>query len=147
MPKVVKVLLFNILIFVICVCAFSFIYTGIYIFNRHITIDKSPVSYPGSTWTSEDGSITFVSVQHGRCEIKTEDGVVEFEITATLEGDLFLYPPGPEEIYYFDDPRIERWNWLYRGSNKFIAVVEKSTYFEKGTKIVFYRTPPTVEIA
>ncbi len=104
-------------------------------YARYVLIYKSPLDYEDSMWISEDGKISFVSNgSTGKGELKTSDGVLSFEITNSLDGGLYLYPP--EETV---NEAFEIWWWQYYGDNKFTATVENSSYFPVGTVITFYR--------
>ena len=106
----------------------------LFAYARYVLIYKSPLDYEDSMWISEDGKISFVSNgSTGKGELKTSDGVLSFEISNSLDGGLYLYPP--EEI----NEAFEIWWWQYYGDNKFTATVEKSSYFPVGTVITFYR--------
>ena len=135
--KVVLVIFFTILIlgFILCFLMFSRVrwYHG-----------KRPIDQPGSTWISEDSTITLIVSNEylgpDYLIIKVEDEMVTFEFTIGPSTQLIAYPiDAAEDGGISSDEIYEVWDGNYIFSDRFTATVEKTTYFEVGQKIKFYR--------
>jgi hypothetical protein len=72
--------------------------------------------------------------------IKVEDEVVTFEFTIGISTQLSAYPiDAAEDGGISSDEIYEVWYGDFLFSDRFTATVEKTTYFEAGQKIKFYR--------
>ena len=103
-----------------------------------------PDVQPNTKWISEDGTIEFTVsdveyVEFGdiRGTLTADDQTVEFIVDFAIDGPMFLYPTEAldQDILSVN---YEEWFCTYR-PKRFVAVVEKTTFFEVGQEIVFYR--------
>ena len=104
-----------------------------------------PDTQPNTKWVSEDGTIEFtvsdveyVELGDVRGTLTVDNQTVEFVVGFIVSGpNMFLYPTD-----YADNPysysEYEEWICTYR-PKRFVAVVEETTFFEVGQKIVFYK--------
>lgn len=107
------------------------------------TYDWKPCNQPVTSWKSEDGSIEFsVPEEGGRAPGRMLVGgdTVEFYMTNDMGNGMHLRPLEcmKKEVITQDDT-FEYWTCSFRGAKKFVATVEKTTYFKVGDKITFYR--------
>lgn len=106
----------------------------------------SPQVQPNTKWVSEDGTIEFTvsDVEYvGFGDVTgtlTVDGqTVEFVVDFIVSGpNMFLCPIDLVDNPYSIYSEYEEWVCTYR-PKRFVAVVEKTTFFEVGQEIEFYR--------
>ena len=112
---------------------------GMYIYRYE---GKRPIDQLGRSWISEDGSI-----------ILNTDENQETTGSMTIDGVEipFLFVDGQGEVIYIDsieakdrlglypEETYEKWIGDFIWKDKFTVTVEKTTYFEVGQKITFYR--------
>ena len=107
---------------------------------------KRPVDQPGSVWVSEDSNITIIVgsddvFRDSYAIVKNGDETITFlcafsGITTELE---LCSTDAREDGLTSTDEIYERWYGEVIFSDRFTATVEKTTYFEEGQKIKFYR--------
>ena len=106
----------------------------------------SPAQQPNTKWVSEDGTIVFtvndveyVSFGDVTGTLTVDNQTVEFVVDFMVSGpNMFLCPTEMLETPNGDYTDYEEWICTYRPKH-FVAVVEKTTFFEVGQEIVFYR--------
>ena len=121
------------------ICLFGVVLYGMYIYRYE---GKRPSDQPGTEWISEDESIVVhVDKNNQSTGSMTIDGV---EIP-------FLFVDGQGEVIYiysidarnrdglYPEDKYETWMGSFNRKDKFTVTVEKTTYFEVGQKITFYR--------
>ena len=133
--KTVKILLCFILcgvVFAFCSCENPFIY------KRH------PFGQPNTVWRSTDGTVEFTVPADRYCGLGTitKDGdTVEIYVTSDTGSGMYVYN---KSVFYDDfialNSELEKWHCSYKSKKRFIAEVEKTTYFEVGQKIEFTRS-------
>ena len=117
------------------------------IFSRVRWYDgQRPVDQPGSVWVSEDSNITIVVgsddvFRDSYAIVKNGDETMTFlcafnGITTELE---LCSTDAREDNIISTDEIYENWSAKVIFSDRFTATVEKTTYFEEGQKIKFYR--------
>lgn len=91
---------------------------------------------PFTTWISEDGTIEINVETYGdlTVTIKLEDETIQFN-DATFVGynHTIVMGEGDEQNKIL----VEWWSCKFKTKNKFVATIDKSTYFQEGQKIVF----------
>lgn len=106
---------------------------------------KRPDNQLGSKWISSDKSIELViksDYDHNSfCTMKFDTGETrKFFLAFDYGFGMYLYD---ESVFYTpafnDDTRYEHWNCSFINRRKFVATVEKTTFFELGQEITFYR--------
>ena len=121
------------------ICLFGVVLYGMYIYRYE---GKRPIDQLGRSWISEDGSI-----------ILNTDENQETTGSMTIDGVEipFLFVDGQGEVIYIDsieakdrlglypEETYEKWIGDFIWKDKFTVTVEKTTYFEVGQKITFYR--------
>ncbi len=109
---------------------------------------KHPMNQLGSKWLSPDKKIEFVIRSdydhHSFCNISFDNGEKKrFYLSFGKGCDLELCD---ESVIYADSvrecDRYEYWRCSFISKRKFVATVEKTTFFEVGQKITFYRVDP-----
>lgn len=135
LKKTVKILLCLILcgvVFTFCSCENVLIYT------RH------PFEQHNTVWRSSDGTVEFTVPEDRYCGLGTitKDGdTVEIYVTSDTGSGMYVYN---KSVFYDDvialNSELEKWYCSYKSKKRFIAEVEKTTYFEVGQKIEFTRS-------
>ena len=104
-----------------------------------ITYVRAPDRQPNTKWVSEDGNIVFTipdneALKPGK--IYTENGVIDVYLRFDTGVEVILYSEATD-----DGKRnaYELWKCSYRSKKRFVATVHKTTFFEIGQKIAFYR--------
>ena len=132
--KIAKGYLITVVVFFIALALY-----GMYIYRYE---GKRPIDQPGRSWISEDGSI-----------ILNTDENQETTGSMTIDGVEipFLFVDGQGEVIYiysidarnrdvlYPEDKYETWMGSFNRKDKFTVTVEKTTYFEVGQKITFYR--------
>lgn len=109
---------------------------------------KRPDNQLGSKWLSSDKSIELVIKsdydQDSICTVEFDNGETRaFYLTFDYGFGMYLYDESASYTHTFnDDTRYEHWNCSFMGKRKFVATVEKTTFFEVGQEITFYRVDP-----
>ncbi len=109
---------------------------------------KRPNNQLGSKWLSSDKSIELVirsDYDHNSfCNISFDTGEKKsFYLSFDMGYGLELYDESvisADVIHGYD--RYEHWNCSFIDKRKFVATVEKTTFFEVGQEITFYRVDP-----
>ncbi len=102
---------------------------------------KRPWDQPNTNWATEDNTITFSIDENGfgTGKIVIDGETVDIHIA---KGDAIEIVIDPLENvigdYVYGDS-IEYWAGDFYRSDRFTATVEKTTYFEVGEKLTFYR--------
>lgn len=119
------------LIFIIVVVLYG-MYINWYKGNR-------PIDQPNKKWVSEDGSIKLSTDENQRTTGSMIINGKEIEILF-LDGEGKNIHIFPIETKVRDiNDRYELWVGDFISEDKFTVTVEKTTYFEVGQKITFYR--------
>ena len=98
-----------------------------------------PTAQRSSVWISENGEILLRVNEKG-------NGTLSFKQNGTIiEYDYVDGKNYRSEIYHLTDMRTsgnhyETWKYTKVGNDKFTIEVEKTTFFEVGQQITFYRT-------
>lgn len=103
--------------------------------------ENSPAYQWGTKWESKYAR--FSSEGYFLGTLETESGSIDVQFfiykydiyVLSVEEGLNSYLLPPESGEY-----LEKWTCEYLKKDKFIAVVEETTYFEEGKEIIFYRT-------
>ena len=122
------------------ICLFGVVLYGMYIYRYE---GKRPSEQPGTDWISEDGSIKFYVDENlyatGSMNIK--DTEIPFIFSGEIRGErihIYAIEAKGREGWYPEE-RYETWRGNFKRKDKFTVTVEKTTYFEVGEKITFYR--------
>jgi hypothetical protein len=112
--------------------------------SRYPVFHKIPDDQPGSVWVSEDSTMTLMisdeDLGTNYLTAKVGNETLTFACRFGMSSSFHLCSIdvaednliSPNEIY-------ENWSAKVIFSDRFTATVEKTTYFEEGQKIKFYR--------
>ncbi len=107
---------------------------------------KRPDNQLGSKWLSSDKKIELVirrDYDHDSyCYITADNGESSSYILCFFDmgAGLYLYDKEAADMDAFNDNnRYEQWKCQPVNRRKFVVTVEKTTFFEVGQKITFYR--------
>ncbi len=111
-------------------------------------LNDYPTDQPGSKWASEDGKISFkiegvANVGYGTMLL--EDGSlidIQFYASSGTGKEIFISIPVDNGEAVKD---IEIWRGDFKHKDRFTATVKKTTYFEVGQKITFYRVDEDID--
>lgn len=105
-------------------------------------LGKRPIDQPGSSWSSQEGTITFTvdedSIGRGKMTVSGEE--IEMCFITGLGVSIEISSPDMKTIY-------EKWLGDFKNDKSFVATVNKSTYFEEGMEITFNRVDTLEETA
>ena len=111
--------------------------------NKHWRITNSINSQPNTQWISEDGTIVFNVDPNGKSTgtMYIGEDNFDFYLVEFMGVDITIYPINVLEQESINEmvDKYEYWSCSYKSKKKFVATVEKTTFFEKGQKITFYR--------
>lgn len=135
LKKTVKILLCFILcgvVFAFCSCENPFIYNR-WPFGQHNTV-----------WRSSDGTVEFKIPEDkyaGFGTITKDGDTVEIYVTSDTGSGMYVYNKSVLDADVIAlNSELEKWHCSYKSKKRFIAEVEKTTYFEVGQKIEFTRS-------
>lgn len=102
---------------------------------------KRPCDQIGSTWSSVDGSITFVVNENGSCNGKmlVDGEYIDIHLGIGPSVEIAIYHALTEESEVFGLP-IEEWIGDFDSADSFVATIMRSTYYHEGDTIAFVRT-------
>lgn len=104
-----------------------------------------PCHQPNTKWISNDGKIEFTVLDkeegYGATgKLVYNDEEVEFFLTCGLYDSMTLYKINIlDEVYVEDCDIYEEWVCKHESKDRFIAIVEKTTFFKVGEEIVFHK--------
>lgn len=101
-------------------------------------IGNRPVDQPFSKWISEDETIVFETNEGGAGygTLSIQGKVMDIYFATGAGRSIDIYTATEEGNWQL----IERWEGDFWRADKFTAVVlDKTTYYEKGERITFYR--------
>ena len=123
------------LIFIIAVVLY-----GMYIYRYE---GKRPSDQPDTEWISEDGSIKFYvdENQHATGSMNIKGTEIPFIFSGEIGGErIWVYAiEAKDRLGLYPEEEYETWRGNFKRKDKFTVTVEKTTYFEVGQKITFYR--------
>ena len=130
-----------------CCCATFFIIFIIAVVLYGVCINwykgNRPCDQPGTEWVSEDGSIEIYvdENQYATGSMNIKGTEIPFIFSGEIRGEIIdiyaIEAKGREGLY--PEERYETWRGNFKRKDKFTVTVEKTTYFEVGEKITFYR--------
>ncbi len=129
--KKLAVTLIAILLLCTCGCVNPFLY------------GRYPSDQPGTTWATQDNKVSFSIPEDktnpilGHIRTVETDVQVQFHMSVITPTVYITY-----QVYGEGDVVIpdETWHPTCTRKNKFVVEIEESNYFEKGEKLVFYKT-------
>ena len=106
---------------------------------------RKPSHFLGTTWETTDGTVRFV--------VEGDDHMCQCVGTITVDGEarevlLWFGQQRNRSMYIMDYDEwvetnerqyFERWKCYFKSEKHFSAIVQESTYFEKGQEFTFYR--------
>lgn len=105
-------------------------------------IGKRPCDQPGTKWVSEDNRIQF-SVDENQLAVgimKIDKNEIEILFTNGPSIEVDIYSRAAiGRLDYYPEEHYEYWIGDFKNKDQFTATVKKTTYFEIGQKITFYR--------
>lgn len=107
-----------------------------------IVSKRKPCNQPNTKWKSEDGSIVFTvdSNHYSTGTMIVDNDVIEFSMVNTMGTGMCLFAPEVLDTKVdTEEDEYEYWECSFKNKKKFIATVERTTYFNIGDKITFYR--------
>lgn len=104
-------------------------------------IGKRPCDQPNTNWATEDGTISFSIDENGNGtgKIVIDGETIDIDIGFGPATQIYISPlenVDGDHVYGYS---IEYWTGDSYRSDRFTATVEKTTYFEVGEKLTFYR--------
>lgn len=116
------------------------VFFGVYCFLYKTYKDNMPIRQKGTVWVSEDKKIIFSVPESGSGigTIQNQEGEIVEILFCTGHGkDILIYYEADLQGNYIKGEPIEHWQGKYYKKDEFIAIVDETTYFEKGQKIKF----------
>ena len=111
--------------------------------NKHWRMTRCLNSQPNTTWISEDKTIVFSVDPNTKITgtINLDEKCYDFYLVDFMGADIIIYPTSAieKEGPIDDNEKYEYWSCSYKSKKKFVATVKKTTFFEEGQKITFYR--------
>ena len=102
-----------------------------------------PCDHPYSKWVSEDRLVSFSIDENGSGKGAILNGEESIAISVSIgpTTEIHIYPleSVDSESGIINADYLEYWNGDFKNQNKFSAVVKKTTFFNVGKKITFYR--------
>ncbi len=95
-----------------------------------------PCNQPNTEWISEDGSISFFVDENCKAvgTMKVNDEIHDIGLYNEPQRGVGMH------IYLSGELHVcEKWLCKYESEKEFVAVIEETTFFEKGQKFKFYR--------
>lgn len=105
---------------------------------------RRPFEQHNTVWRSTDGTVEFTVPADRYCGLGTitKDGdTVEIYVTSDTGSGMYVYNKSvlDDDVIALNS-ELEKWHCSYKSKKRFIAEVEKTTYFEVGQKIEFTRS-------
>lgn len=144
MKKILCLSLSFIILLSVCGCAYDFQE------NKHRLLNNRPIAQPNTMWVSTDGRIKFVVEEkytsqdewYMCCtgEMLFDDGVDYVEVVFGSGPDIRIVPKeNRDENQILSSDYLEYWIGDFEYPDRFTATVKRSTYFNEGDEIEFYR--------
>lgn len=134
------------IITIILVCLIPISFFNFFVFIYKPSEGRCPLDQWGSEWESEDKAISFAVDDHGFGIGKMSVGEESMDIfmTGSFTDEIFVYPLSEvssiEQIQDDEHPKhLEDWQGISWRKDKWVIIVEKTTYFEEGQEITFKR--------
>lgn len=106
-------------------------------------VGNRPCDQPGSTWRSEDGSISFTVEENGTGDgigvMNIDDQEIDIIFGRGVTTDIYIYYADSRIGNTLTEPNFEYWVGDFRKSDAFTITVMNTTYYSEGQTIAFYR--------
>ena len=105
-----------------------------------IIMARSPFRQEDTKWASDDGTINFYvdSDRKATGEMVVDGECIEFYITDNMAAEISIYDKRVlDDEFIKEEDMYENWICSYKSKDRFVATVEKTTYFKVGQKISF----------
>lgn len=129
-----------------CCCATFFIIFIIAVVLYGVCINwykgNRPCDQPGTEWVSEDGSIKIHVDENQQATGSMNINGTEIPFILELGSGKMMWIDSIEakdRLGLYPEETYEKWIGDFIWEDKFTVTVEKTTYFEVGQKITFYR--------
>ena len=121
------------------ICLFGVVLYGMYI---NLYKGNRPCDQPGTEWVSEDGSIKIHVDENQQATGSMNINGTEIPFILELGSGKMMWIDSIEakdRLGLYPEETYEKWIGDFIWEDKFTVTVEKTTYFEVGQKITFYR--------
>ena len=146
MKKSVKILLICVGCILLTTIATIAIMLGMIAGNKQNIGINHPAEQPGTTWTTENGEVTFyVNGDIGHGTIQSNNGPVQIAVKMSpLTSEIRIYYEEEYQQMVSNQPigfGFAQGQGIVRNNRKFIIkITSANEHFEVGEKLVFYKT-------